>query len=73
MPKASQRFKSLCGHGIFRSGLTFNGYSQRDVHVVVPVDDDLFHDHLQNLLSLLNGQLVQARADIPRPCEDSFR
>ena len=34
------RFKSLYEN--FRSGRTFNGYSHGDVHVVVPVDDDLF-------------------------------
>ena len=40
--------------------------------VVVPVDDDLLHDHLENLLALLIGQLGQALADVPRPGEDDL-
>ena len=40
-----------------------DGYSQRDVHVVVPVDDDLFHEHLEIIVTLLGGQLVQALAE----------
>ncbi len=49
--------------------LIVDGYSQRDVHVVVTVDDDLLHDHLENLLALLIGQLVNALADVLRPGE----
>ena len=51
-------------------GIVVDGYSKRDFHVVVPVDDDLFHDRLENPLALLIGQLVNALADLLRPGED---
>ena len=51
-------------------GIVVDGYSKRDFHVVVPVDDDLFHDLLENPLALLIGQLVNALADLLRPGED---
>ena len=48
-------------------GSLYNGHSQRDDHLVVPVDNDLFHDHLQELLPLLGVHLVQALAELSGP------
>ena len=52
-------------YGNFRSELTFNGYRERDVHVVVSVDEDVFHDHLQKLFASLGGQLAQTLTASP--------
>ena len=46
-------------------GLLLMGIAGVMLHFVVSVDDDSFHDRLQELLSLPGGQLVQALADIP--------
>ena len=41
------RLKGIGFRRIRLTGIIVYGYSQRDVHVVVPVDDDLLHDHLE--------------------------
>ena len=46
-------------------GIVFYRNTQRDVHGVLPVNHDLVHDRLQDILALLGGQLIQALANFP--------